>query len=103
MTGLSGLARRAGSSVGVSSGGSALSYKWDGNVCSRDGWTGIFTNTGSTEFTGRLYAVARKGGTIVADDFETLFHVAPGDSQAVEFVWLADSLDTCSMVNVSQS
>ena len=59
-------------------------------MCDEDGYSGVFTNTDSKPFNGKVWAVAKVGGSTVERDGEGIFGLAPIKSETVEFVWAAD-------------
>ena len=84
-------------------GGRRPKYKWSDAVCTIDGLSGRFTNRADDEFNGKLWAEAKVDGKVVARDEETIFGLAPGASEVVEFVWVLDDVDTCGLVDVEWS
>lgn len=88
---------------GDGDGGRRPKYKWSDAVCTIDGLSGRFTNRADDEFNGKLWAEAKVGGKVVARDEETIFGLAPGATEVVEFVWVLDDVDTCGLVDVEWS
>ena len=86
----------------ASSPSSGVSAPFSNTVCDKSGYSGQFTNTGSTTFSGHLWAVALRRGTVVARDEEVEIGIAPGETVSVQFVWSVDAVDSCRIERVSQ-
>lgn len=88
-------------SEGGGGGEEPLRYTWENPVCTRDDYSGVFTNTDKRTFKGKVWATGTDEVGGRERDEEVIISLAPGASETVEFVWVLDGeRPVCSLDSV---